>query len=162
MSLCYPRVITHISFRILFLRGTTWSCHFMTTGIYAFYEKGPHKRKITSDINHFMNTSCIKYKLINWYIHDMGHHVPILACTCLICVHPATCLYIMQTLQTICMAVLIYYLNVGNEYIHNTWIRAADYYSFSQIVMRLKLNSLRKTVFDVVQVEELQDVFFYK
>ena len=32
----------------------------MFTGIYAFYAKSAHKRKITSDINHFMNTSCIK------------------------------------------------------------------------------------------------------
>ena len=31
----------------------------MTTGVYALYAKSAHKRKITSDVNHFMNTSCI-------------------------------------------------------------------------------------------------------
>ena len=31
-----------------------------TSEWYAFYAKSVHKRKNTSDINHFMNTSCIK------------------------------------------------------------------------------------------------------
>ena len=40
--------------------------YFMTTSIYAFYAKSVHKRKITSDINHFMNTSCINL----YYYHQ--------------------------------------------------------------------------------------------
>ena len=46
----------------------------MTTGIYAFYAKSVHKRKITSDINHFMNTSCI----IAYYSTQNGGLNPLL------------------------------------------------------------------------------------